>query len=236
GRRSDEAQVAVSFSSGFWIGKFEVTQRQWKQVIGVFPGERSEAAGIGDDFPVYWVNFEQAEEFCRKLSATGHDTGELPAGWKFQIPTEAQWEYACRAGTTTATSFGNTLSRKQANFAGKPYGLAEGPEAGPRLNRAMKVGSYPANAWGIHDMHGSEFEWCRDWYHAELPGGVDPDLYGTKGNPNRDGTYSRVRRGGAWVEDGQFCRSALRLRYEPPRGSDHIGFRVAVVREAAVPR
>jgi len=143
------------------------------------------------------------------------------------LPTEAQWEYACRAGTTTATSFGDKLSSKQANFKGKPY---NGAEPGPSLGRVAKVGSYPANAWGLHDMHGNTYEWCRDWYHAKLPGGVDPDLSSTKGTPNRDGTFSRVRRGGAWCDDGLACRSALRLRFEPERRYDHIGFRVVAVR------
>jgi formylglycine-generating enzyme required for sulfatase activity len=91
-------------------------------------------------------------------------------------------------------------------------------------------GSYGANASGLHDMHGNEFEWCRDWYHAQLPGGADPDLSGAQGLPNRDGTYSRLRRGGAWTDSETFCRSALRLRYEPERRADHIGFRVVVVR------
>jgi formylglycine-generating enzyme required for sulfatase activity len=135
------------------------------------------------------------------------------------LPTEAQWEYACRAGTTTATSFGDRLSAKQANFKGKPY---NGGEDGPPLGRAAKVGSYPANPWGLHDMHGNIFEWCRDWYHPKLPGGVDPDLSAAPAT-------SRVRRGGAWTDDGWPCRSAFRLRFEPERRYDHIGFRVAVV-------
>ena len=217
-RRPDEAQV-------------EVTQGEWKRVVGKFPGKRTKIAGEGEDFPVYWVNFDNAEGFCRKLTERAHRSGELPGEWEFRIPTEAQWEYACRAGTTTATSFGDTLNRKQANFAGKPYAIPDGPDAGPSLQRATKVGSYSANAWGLHDMHGNEFEWCRDWYHANLPGGVDPDLYSLPGTPNRDGTYSRARRGGAWGDDGRFCRSALRLRYEPFRGADHIGFRVVAVRQ-----
>src|SRR4051794_26396039 len=79
---------------------------------------------------------------------------------------------------------------------------------GPSLGKAARVGSYAPNAWGIHDMHGNTFEWCRDWYHAKLPGGADPDLSPRRGQPNRDGTYSRVRRGGAWTDDGTFCRSA----------------------------
>ncbi len=228
--RPDEAQVEVTLTKGFWMSKYEVTQGQWKLVAGKLPGERTAAAGEGDDFAVYWINFSEAEGFCRKLTELAHKSGDLPTEWEFRIPTEAQWEYACRAGTTTATSFGDTLNRKQANFAGQPYAMPDGPDAGPSLKRAAKIGSYPANAWGLHDLHGNEFEWCRDWYHTKLPGGVDPDLYSVQGIPNRDGTYSRVRRGGAWGDDGKFCRSALRLRYEPHRGADHIGFRVVAVR------
>jgi formylglycine-generating enzyme required for sulfatase activity len=93
----------------------------------------------------------------------------------------------------------------------------------------MAVGSFPVNGWGLADMHGNLFEWCRDWYHAGLPGGVDPDLYDVRGEQNGDGTYSRSRRGGGWMDGLEFCRSALRLRYEPERRSDHIGFRVAIV-------
>ena len=93
----------------------------------------------------------------------------------------------------------------------------------------MAVGRYPANRWGLCDMHGNVFEWCRDWYHTQLPGGADPDLHDVRGTPNRDGTYSRVRRGGAWNDEAWASRSAFRLRYEPERRSDHIGFRVVAV-------
>lgn len=224
GHRADEAQVEVTLTKGFWMGKYEVTQRQWKRVMEKIPGEA--IAGDGDDYPVYWINYEQAGEFCRRMTAEAHASGELPADWEFCLPTEAQWEYACRAGTTTAFAFGESLSKEQANigraYTGKPP-FTEGS--------ATKVGSYPANAWGLCDMHGNEFEWCRDWYHARLPGGMDPDLSQRQGVANRNGTYSRVRRGGAWTDTPEFCRSALRLRYEPPRGADHIGMRIAVVRE-----
>ena len=192
-RRPGENQVEVTLSKGFWIGKYEVTQGQWKRVVGEFPGKFT--AGEGQGFPVYTVNFAEAEEFYRKLTEIAHASGELPKDWEFRLPTEAQWEYACRAGTTTATAFGDKLSSKQANFQGKPY---NGAEPGPSLKRTAKVGSYPANPWGLHDMHGNVFEWCRDWYHQKLPGGADPDLYLAKSSAskNGDGGVSRVRRGG----------------------------------------
>ncbi len=226
-RRPDEIQVQVSLTKGFWIGKFEVTQHQWRQTVVEFPGERS--AGEGDNYPVYTINFAEAEGFCAKLTDKAHAAGDLPKEWEFRLPTEAQWEYACRAGTTTATSFGDKLSIKQANFQGKPY---NGAEEGPSLKKTAPVGSYPPNAWGMHDMLGNVYEWCRDWNHARLPGGVDPDLYAEKATAlvNRTGDVSRVRRGGCWADEGWPCRSAFRLRFEPERRHDHIGFRVVAVR------
>jgi formylglycine-generating enzyme len=227
-RRPDEAQVEVTLTRGFWAGKYEVTQGDWRRVVGELPAPPTAELPEGDDLPVGNVNFAQAEEFCRELTELARRSGELPGGWEFRLPTEAQWEYACRAGTTTATAFGDSLGRTQANFKGRPYNGAA--DEGPSPGKAAPVGSYPANAWGLHDMHGNTFEWCRDWYHAGLPGGTDPDLSGRRGRPNRDGSHSRVRRGGAWDDDGMFCRSALRLRYEPERGYDHIGFRVVLVK------
>ena len=148
----------------------------------------------------------------------------MPAAGEVRLPTEAQWEYACRAGTTTASAFGDVLTPRHANFAGETVDQRALP-----TGRSRAAADYPPNAWGIHDMHGNVWEWCRDWYHSRLPGGADPDIYETRGAPNRDGSYSRVRRGGAWIEPTWACRSACRLRYEPPRRSDHIGFRVVVV-------
>jgi formylglycine-generating enzyme required for sulfatase activity len=227
-RRPGEDQVRVRLTTGFWTGKFEVTQSQWKRVVGKLPAPLTAELPEGDDYPVGNVNFAETEGFCRKLTELGRKSGELPEGWEFRLPTEAQWEYACRAGTTTATSFGDKLSSTQANFAGKPY---NGGADGPSLKMAAKVGSYPANPWGLHDMHGNTFEWCRDWYHAKLPGGDDPDLYSSRSTAasNRTGDASRVRRGGAWCDDGWPCRSAFRLRFEPERRYDHIGFRVVAV-------
>ena len=228
GRRADEAQVEVTLSRGFWMGEVETTQGQWRRVHRM-PTDRplSEAFGLGDDVPVYWVSYDHAGAFCRTLSERALASGAIAAPWAFRLPTEAQWEYACRAGTTGPTSFGDDLTLRQANFTGERL---DGTTETPAIRRAVPVRSHPPNAWGIHDMHGNIFEWCRDWYHAALPGGVDPDVQ-VPGEPNRDGSYSRVRRGGAWNDPARFCRSALRLRYEPHRSSDHIGFRVALVRD-----
>jgi formylglycine-generating enzyme required for sulfatase activity len=228
GRRGDEAQVEVTLSRGFWTAKTEVTQGQWTSVMGRFPDRLpSPEFGEGDDFPAYWINFDEAEAYCAELSRRAHRSGALGADWDFSLPTEAQWEYACRAGTTGATSFGDTMTRQQANFA------IDSPDRAVRARgSARRAGSYPANAWGIHDMHGNVWEWCRDYYHSQLPGGTDPDLSRLRGMRNGDGTYSRVRRGGAWIEPESFCRSACRLRYEPHRRSDHIGFRAFVVERA----
>jgi formylglycine-generating enzyme required for sulfatase activity len=226
-RRADEAQVDVTLSHGFWIGKFSVTQAEWTRVIGALPGELS--AGAGDRFPLYNVNFAEAEAFCDRFTAMARAANDLPPTWTARLPTEAQWEYACRAGTTTATIFGDQLSSLQANFRGEhPY---NGAEPGPTLGRTSEVGSYSANAWGLHDMHGNLFDWCRDWYHGRLPGGADPDLWSASSTAllNGDGTISRVRRGGCWSDHGWPCRSACRLRYEPERRADHIGFRVVAV-------
>jgi sulfatase modifying factor 1 len=225
-RRPDEYQARASFLTGFWIGKFEVTQAEWRRAMRGMPAEMT--AGAGDTHPIYSMNFAEAELFCDKLTELAHKSGELPPSWRFRLPTEAEWEYACRAGTTTATSFGDSLSSKQANFQGKPY---NGAEEGPSLKRTAPVGSYPANAWGIHDMHGNVFEWCRDWYVRFPTRGEDLDLHSAQRSATRSehGDISRVRRGGCWADDGWACRSAFRLRFEPERRADHIGMRVVAV-------
>ncbi|HSI37260.1 MAG TPA: formylglycine-generating enzyme family protein [Tepidisphaeraceae bacterium] len=233
-RRPGEDQVQVTLTRGFWTARYEVTQGLWKRVVGKLPGPPTAELPERDDLPLGNVNFAEAESLCRRLTELARASGELPAGWEFRMPTEAQWEYACRAGTTTATSLGDSLSPRQANFKGRPY---NGGEPGPSLGVAAPVGRYPPNPWGLYDMHGNTFEWCRDWYHATLPGGVDPDLHDAQSTAqrNRTGDYSRVRRGGAWTDDGWPCRSAARLRFEPDRRYDHIGFRVVLVRPSSHP-
>jgi sulfatase modifying factor 1 len=225
-RRPEEDQVEVTLSKGFWIAKYETTQGQWKRVAGELPGKLTDQLPAGNDLPVGNVNFFEAEAFCKKMTELGSQSRSLAKGWGFRLPTEAQWEYACRAGTTTATSFGDKLSNRQANFKGAPY---NGAENGLAPGKAARVGSYPPNPWGLHDMHGNTYEWCRDWFHSVRPGGTDPDLSSVRGAPNPDGTFSRVRRGGCWNDDGWACRSAFRLRFPPEQRYDHIGFRVVIV-------
>lgn len=228
-RRGDEDQVKVTLTKGFWMGKFEVLQGEWKAIVGALPGKITEAGGEGDRLPLYNVNYAEAENFCKKLTDMGHRLKQLPPDWEFRLPTEAQWEYACRAGTTTATYNGDKFNSYLANIQGnKPY---NGAEQGPTINKATNAGLYPPNLWGFYDIQGNVVEWCRDWYHWKLPGGVDPDLSNVKGTMNRDGTYSRSRRGSAWVDDGWVCRSAFRQRFEPERRYDHIGFRIVAVKK-----
>jgi formylglycine-generating enzyme required for sulfatase activity len=227
-RRGDEGPVEVRLTHGFWIARTETTQRAWRRISGALPGPLTDELPEGDDLPVGNVDFAEAESFCRALTERGRQSGALPEGWEVRLPTEAQWEYACRAGTRTATAFGDSLGSTQANFKTQPY---NGAAPGPSLGRAAPVGSYAPNAWGVHDMHGNTYEWCRDWYHARLPGGSDPDLHDRADTATRSehGDISRVRRGGCWADPGWACRSAFRLRFEPERSWDHIGFRVVVL-------
>lgn len=232
-RRPGEDQVQVTLTKGFWMAKFESTQGDWKRVMGDLPGPLTEELPAGDNLPVGNVNFAEAEAYCAKLTELAHASKQLPDDWEFRLPTEAQWEYACRAGTTTAMAFGESLSFKQANFRDKQYGTTHSTTLPSWHGKAAKVGQYPPNAWGLCDMHGNTYEWCRDWYHAQLPGGVDPDLHNAEATATKSehGDKSRCRRGGCWCDPGWSCRSAFRLRFEPHRRYDHIGFRIVAVRK-----
>ena len=134
--------------------------------------------------------------------------GRLPEGWGYTLPTEAQWEYACRAGTTTAYSFGDEITPKQANFNRNVGKTTDGLQ-------------YPANAWGFHDMHGNVWEWCSDWY-GDYPSGSVSDPVGPS-----DGTR-RVTRGGGWLSLGRFMRSAGRSRLTPVPRRNGLGFRLSL--------
>jgi formylglycine-generating enzyme len=236
-RAESQDPLRVVLSRGFWMGKFEVTQSQWRKVMGlnlreqrakdpdqprpVGDGTMRDHVGEGPDHPIYFVSHVEAEEFCRRMTESERTAGRLAARWEYRLPTEAQWEYACRAGTRSATPFGDRLGSAQANFDGThPY---DGAPQGPFLRETTPVGRYIGNAWGLHDMLGNVWEWCRDGYAPKLAGGVDP--------PGPSAAPKRVFRGGCWHDPGSNLRSGGPRHSglpETQRGSG-LGFRVALV-------
>jgi len=212
-RALDEGpQRVVTISEGFWMGKYEVTQGQYEEVMGTNP---SHFKTCGKDCPVETVSWNDAKEFIKRLN-------DRNDGFVYALPTEAEWEYAARAGTTTAFAFGDSLSSTEANFNGKyPFGNAS---EGPNLKSATKVGSYKPNEWGLHDMHGNVWEWVEDIYqnsYRELP--MDGSANTTTGDRSL-----RVLRGGSWLGIGNLTRSAYRNWSYPTLRLSNIGFRVVV--------
>jgi formylglycine-generating enzyme required for sulfatase activity len=236
GRDADEAQVEISIARGFWLSTYEVTQDEYQRLMGDNPSWFSPSGGGKDKvkdiktalLPVERVSWNDAMAFCRKLTDQERAAGRLPTDCEYTLPSEAQWEYACRAGTRTATAFAvivdekvesDSLGSDQANFNGEePY---NGAAAGKNMERPVEVGSFAANAWGLYDMHGNVWEWCRDGYRTELPRSSDP--------PAPDDDDERVMRGGSWYVFGKDCRSASRSHEEPRLLYDDLGFRVAIV-------
>lgn len=208
GREPDETLHEVTLSTGFYLGRFEVTQGQWQRVMGANP---SAFQDCGSDCPVENVTFREVQEFLRTLSSRSAGPS------RFRLPTEAEWEAACRAGSATAYSTGSTLTSVRANFDGRYP--APGSPAGPFLGRPAPVGSYAPNTWGFHDLSGNVWEWCEDWYGPYPPGEArDPTgpATGTK----------RVIRGGSWVFDGNSARCGLRYTHAEVDRGYSIGFRV----------
>ena len=200
-RDKDEIQHKVYLTKGFYLGKHEVTQAQWEQVTGNNPSNFKAA-----DRPVENVSWNDVFEFCKKLTENKKKAGRVPQGMSYQLPTEAQWEYACRAGTTTTYSCGDSISSSNANYYGNE-------------DSTTPVGKYPANPWGFHDMHGNVWEWTADWYSDYPSGSVT--------NPIRPASGStRVIRGGSWSDDGSGLRSAGRHHGTPGARDNGIGFRV----------
>ena len=214
--KGDKGPVEVTFSEAFLIGQFEVTQGEWQRVMG--PIETKLDAGAGDRFPVYRVNHAEAGEFCRKLTQLEREAGKLPDGYEYRLPSAAEWGFACRAGTLTLTPFGDKMSSRLANYDGN-FPLKDS-EKGPFLGRTAEVGSYPANAWGLHDMLGNVTEWCLDWYHHKVEGGVDP----VQLQPSPLKIPGMVIRGCSWRSPGRYCHSTNRY-HSPPETRNYIGFR-----------
>jgi len=231
-RKSDEIQRQVTVSA-FWMGKYEVTQKEYQKIMGHNPSYFK-----GDNLPVESVTWFDAVEYCNKRSqkeeltpvytitgripATGYPiTGAtVTANWNangYRLPTEAEWEYACRAGTTTPFNTGNNITTSQANYNGNyPY---NNNAIGEYREKITPVGNFPANAWGLHDMHGNVLEWCWDWY-GDYAIGAQTDPRGAA-----SGSY-RVVRDGGWFNFGQHLRSAGRIYGNPSNWYYGIGFRV----------
>jgi len=265
GRRPDETQHLVRITYAFKMGKTEVTQQQWREVMGTTIQQQRDKAqrddgelpsfgkrlmalgkaikdnpfgafeeirdsgvwqtvkwlavgeerwsldGEGDDYPMYWVSWDEAAEFCARLTGLERVAGRLSAGYEYCLPTEAEWEYACRAGSTTRFANGDTEADldKIGWYDGNSGGITH------------PVGTKLANAWGLHDLHGNVWEWCHDWYE-DYPVGEVVDPFGpTTGS-------SRVYRGGCWGRPSRFCRSAYRGWDAPGFRFFNLGFRVVL--------
>jgi formylglycine-generating enzyme required for sulfatase activity len=213
GRLADrEDEHNVTLTNGFYLGKYEVTQAQYQAVmtgnsngLSATPSQYS-----GNDRPVEKVSWDDAQIFLTRLNAAEQTAGRLPAGWSYVLPTESEWEYACRAGTTTAYSWGNDINSSNANYNQSGIG------------QTRDVGQYTANPWGFHDMHGNVYEWTADWYLAAYPTGSVTDPVGPA-----TGSY-RVARGGSWYITASDARSAVRLWRVPAIGNNALGFRLSL--------
>jgi formylglycine-generating enzyme required for sulfatase activity len=238
-RGDDEGPMhEVEITRPFYLGVAPVTQEQYERMMGTNPSYFS-AKGNGKDevrgmdtraFPVEQVSWEDAVEFARRLAALAE---EARSGYTYRLPTEAEWEYCCRGGASSyqVFHFGNSLSSTQANFnCNFPYGEAA---EGPTLWRTCKVGSYPANGFGLYDMHGNVWEWCSDW-HDEYDENDENNENYYAASPRQDPqgpkrASDRVLRGGCWHDEGWLCRSANRDRNEPGKRHWLDGFRLAAV-------
>ena len=200
----------VTLTKGFWLGKYEVTQAQWKSVMGTNP---SDSESLGDDLPVNNMSWDDAVAFVKKV------------GNGARLPTDAEWEYACKAGTDTVFHWGDTCNGTEANCNGtKPFGTEK---KGPNIGHAVKVGSYPPNAWGFHDMAGNVAEWCND-RHADYYLVHPEELTDPKGG---DSTvrYKTVRGGCFYTYFTAECSRSVRRDMLPPDWpKPFVGFRMAM--------
>jgi formylglycine-generating enzyme required for sulfatase activity len=214
-----EAQHKVTLTKGFYMGKHLVTQEQWIKIMGKNPSTFTGEKGL----PVDGVSWNDCQDFIKRLRRVDKRS--------YRLPTEAEWEYSCRAGTTTPFCSGNTITTDQANYDGngiyEPLSLrGQGlGKKGEFRKKTTPVGRFPPNAWGLHDMHGNLCQWCQDWFGEYSPkDAVDP-LGPKKGE-------ERTLRGGCWRDDPIFLRSAFRLACEPGSGKSEnfgtglTGFRV----------
>lgn len=214
--------LKTTISRGFWIGETEVTQGQWKLIQKTEPWDGKDAARSGDDFPASYIphgdtsmgglEADSAREFCQKLTVRERKAKRMPNNWEYRLPTEAEWEFACRAGTHTTFSFGDDAEK----LGDAAWHSANSLEMGKYLPN--KVGLKDANAWGIKDMHGNLSEWCLDQFDLKLLGGKDPVRLGNEG--------FRTVRGGAYIGEPKHLRSAHRHGENPTAPFSSNGFRI----------
>ncbi|MFV1966301.1 MAG: formylglycine-generating enzyme family protein [Pirellulaceae bacterium] len=224
-QRHEKPQHKVRITKPFYLGVYEVTQAEYEQVMGENPSDISKGGNGANrvpgkntsNYPKQFVNWNDAVEFCRKLSELPE---EKAAKQMYRLPTEAEWEYACRAGTTTRYSFGDGKYE-----LGEYAWFRENSEGTTR-----NVGQKKPNVWGLHDMHGNVWEWCADrWANDYYEDSPTDDPQGASGGSNR------VFRGGSWYDTAAYCRSAYRLRVLPMFRFNYLGFRVARVPFASEP-
>ena len=205
GRKADETNHWVQITKPFYIAETETTQKQWERVMGSNPSRFKEARN-----PVERVSWREAMDYCAKIGVT--------------LPTEAQWEYACRGGTRSAYSFGKRITEEQASFGGGKQKNGGGGTPGRRTG-PMPARAFAPNAWGLHDMHGNVYEWCADWY-GDYPEGTEQAPALDPRGPESGAT--RVLRGGAWGSEHEYLRSAAREDFGPGDRNAYFGFRAAL--------
>lgn len=220
GRAAHEERVRTTIRCGFWLGQFEVTQRQWWLLMQTAPWTNKSAVRTGDDYPATWVNWNDAMSFCERLTERERRAGRLPPDWIYRLPTEAEWECACRAGTQSTYFFGDDPAQL-GEFGW--YGAVFGNGSADGELYAHAVGGKRASPWNLYDMYGNVREWCEDSFQVRLSG---ENHVMTRTEVDR-----RVVRGGSWNNCAfGYCRSADRRWSESANRDSQTGFRIACCR------
>jgi formylglycine-generating enzyme required for sulfatase activity len=215
-------QHDVIIKGPFFMAATEVTHAQFLKVMGVSPTKSAEKAARAQNLPVEYVTWDEANDFCKKLTESEREQKWMRKGWGYRLPTEAEWEYAARAGTETPFAFGEQIVfEKQALFRPIEDDLIGMGGGSKKPDFPQEVGKTEANAFGLHDMHGNAAEWCLDWYRSGYPSDAQQD------NPTGPSSGDkRVIRGGSFKDTAKGVRSASRAGLRPGERNDYVGFRI----------